>query len=176
VAIVATAPSLSSNSDESSLLPKSYESIRASDVQHKAFPGAFTPLAIALYQRTDGGKLTADDERNVFRITTELGQTHIDQVRKVVPAPPSKDGRYTTTLVQMNRRPRASRRRPTLPRCCASMAMFFTPSLTALVGHAAWWPGHADRAGCAVPEAGDSTSLSDETQDRSEQDSSELCS
>jgi RND superfamily putative drug exporter len=25
------------------------------------------------------------------------------------------------------------------------MAMFFTPSLTALIGHAAWWPGHADR-------------------------------
>jgi RND superfamily putative drug exporter len=24
------------------------------------------------------------------------------------------------------------------------MAMFFTPSLTALVGHAAWWPGHGD--------------------------------
>lgn len=26
------------------------------------------------------------------------------------------------------------------------MAMFFTPALTALVGHAAWWPGHGDRA------------------------------
>jgi len=25
------------------------------------------------------------------------------------------------------------------------MAMFFTPSLTALIGHAAWWPGRADR-------------------------------
>jgi putative drug exporter of the RND superfamily len=24
------------------------------------------------------------------------------------------------------------------------MAMFFTPALTALVGHAAWWPGHGD--------------------------------
>ncbi|MFD1827737.1 MULTISPECIES: MMPL family transporter [Mumia] len=26
------------------------------------------------------------------------------------------------------------------------MSMFFTPSLTALLGHAAWWPGRADRA------------------------------
>lgn len=26
------------------------------------------------------------------------------------------------------------------------MATFFTPALTALIGHAAWWPGHADRA------------------------------
>jgi RND superfamily putative drug exporter len=24
------------------------------------------------------------------------------------------------------------------------MSMFFTPSLTALIGHAAWWPGHGD--------------------------------
>lgn len=26
------------------------------------------------------------------------------------------------------------------------MSMFFTPALTALIGHAAWWPGHGDRA------------------------------
>ncbi|MCY1560987.1 transport protein [compost metagenome] len=26
------------------------------------------------------------------------------------------------------------------------MAMFFTPALTALIGHAAWWPGHGDEA------------------------------
>ena len=24
------------------------------------------------------------------------------------------------------------------------MALFLTPSLTALIGHAAWWPGHGD--------------------------------
>ncbi len=26
------------------------------------------------------------------------------------------------------------------------MSMFFTPALTALIGHAAWWPGHGDEA------------------------------
>ncbi len=26
------------------------------------------------------------------------------------------------------------------------MSMFFTPALTSLLGHAAWWPGHADEA------------------------------
>ncbi len=31
------------------------------------------------------------------------------------------------------------------------MAMLFTPALTALIGHAAWWPGHGDRA----PRAGE---------------------
>jgi RND superfamily putative drug exporter len=102
VAIVATAPSLPSNSDESSFLPKSYESIQAADLQERAFPSAFTPSAIALYQRTDGGKLTAADQQDVARITTELGKKHIDQVQKVVPGQPSKDGRYAMTLVQMD--------------------------------------------------------------------------
>jgi RND superfamily putative drug exporter len=40
------------------------------------------------------------------------------------------------------------------------MSMFFTPALTALIGHAAWWPGHGDetaeeheaRVGHAPPE------------------------
>lgn len=102
VAIVATAPTLPSNSDESSFLPKSYESIQAAQLQEKAFPSAFTPSAIVLYQRTDGGKLSAADLRDVTRITSELGKKHIDQVQKVVPGRPSKDGRYDLTLVQMD--------------------------------------------------------------------------
>ncbi|MFF3467094.1 MMPL family transporter [Streptomyces sp. NPDC002619] len=102
VAIVATAPSLPSNSDESSFLPKSYESIKAADLQERAFPSAFTPSAIVLYQRTDGGKLTASDQQDIARITSELGEKHIDQVQKVVPGQPSKDGRYALTLVQMD--------------------------------------------------------------------------
>ncbi|MEU3421124.1 MMPL family transporter [Streptomyces murinus] len=102
VAIVATAPGLPSNSDESSFLPKSYESIQAAELQQKAFPSAFTPSAIALYQRTDGGRLTAADQKDIARITTELGEKKIDQVQKVVPGPPSKDGRYSLTLVQMD--------------------------------------------------------------------------
>ncbi|HJQ03993.1 MAG TPA: MMPL family transporter, partial [Nocardioides sp.] len=32
------------------------------------------------------------------------------------------------------------------------MAMFFTPALTALVGHAAWWPGHGDEKKDVEPE------------------------
>jgi RND superfamily putative drug exporter len=33
------------------------------------------------------------------------------------------------------------------------MAMFFSPSITALIGHRAWWPGHGDRA-ARLPGAG----------------------
>ncbi|MBY8887745.1 MMPL family transporter [Streptomyces sp. PTM05] len=102
VAIVATAPSLPSNSDESSFLPKSYESIQAADLQQKAFPSAFTPSAIVLYQRTDGQKLTPADLKDAARVTAQLGGAHIDQVQKVVPGPPSKDGKYDMGLVQMD--------------------------------------------------------------------------
>ena len=35
------------------------------------------------------------------------------------------------------------------------MAMFFTPSITALIGHAAWWPGHGDEK---RPEKAEETS------------------
>ncbi|MCD5354988.1 MMPL family transporter [Kineosporia mesophila] len=34
------------------------------------------------------------------------------------------------------------------------MAMFFVPALTALFGHAAWWPGHSDTAPPAHPTVG----------------------
>ncbi|MFJ2707523.1 MMPL family transporter [Streptomyces sp. NPDC087428] len=102
VAIVATAPGLPSNSGESSFLPKSYESIRAANIQDKAFPSSFTPSATALYQRSDGGRLTATDTKDVARITVELGKKKIDQVQRVVPGPPSEDGTYTMTLVQMD--------------------------------------------------------------------------
>jgi RND superfamily putative drug exporter len=34
-----------------------------------------------------------------------------------------------------------------------AMATFFTPALTALVGRAAWWPGHGDASEAAVESA-----------------------
>jgi len=33
------------------------------------------------------------------------------------------------------------------------MATIFTPALTALIGHAAWWPGHGDEAKDDAPVA-----------------------
>jgi len=34
------------------------------------------------------------------------------------------------------------------------MAMFFSPSITALIGHRAWWPGHGDQAAEKIPAPG----------------------
>ncbi|MHA6759179.1 MMPL family transporter [Streptacidiphilus sp. PAMC 29251] len=102
VAIGLTAPSLPSNSDQGSFLPKSYESIQASQVQTSAFPAAFTPAAIVLVQRADGQALTAADKASVATLAKGLQAKKIDQVQKVVPGAPSKDGKYDTALVQMN--------------------------------------------------------------------------
>ncbi|MFC4033807.1 MMPL family transporter [Streptomyces polygonati] len=104
VAIIATAPSLPSNSDESSFLPSSYQSIKAMDLQEKAFPSSFTPSAIVLYQRTDNAPLTAADKADITKITDGLGAKKIDQVQKVIAGTPSKDGKYQTALVQMDKK------------------------------------------------------------------------
>jgi RND superfamily putative drug exporter len=102
-AIIATAPNLPSNSDESSFLPSSYQSIKAMNLQQKAFPASFTPSAIVLYQRTDNAPLTAADKADITRITTGLGDKKIDQVQRVIAGAPSKDGKYQTALVQMDK-------------------------------------------------------------------------
>lgn len=102
VAIVATAPALPSTSDESDFIPSSYESIQAAILQENEFPNAFAPSATVLFQRADGGKLTTADQRDAARITTGLGGKKIDQVQNIVLGEPSKDGRFTMALVQMN--------------------------------------------------------------------------
>jgi RND superfamily putative drug exporter len=35
------------------------------------------------------------------------------------------------------------------------MARFLTPALSALIGHAAWWPWHGDQATATVQEPAD---------------------
>ncbi|MFG2821433.1 MMPL family transporter [Kitasatospora sp. NPDC048365] len=106
VAIVATAPTLTAQTDESAFLPKSYESIRAMEVQQKAFPDDFTPSAMVLFERKDGGKLTEQDQAVMGKVTQGLADKHIDKVEKVVPVNPrttSQDGRYAMAMVAMEK-------------------------------------------------------------------------
>ncbi|MEZ0093148.1 MMPL family transporter [Streptacidiphilus sp. EB129] len=102
VVIAMTAPTLASNSDESSFLPKSYESIQAMDLQQRAFPAAFTPAAEILYQRTDGQALTAADKAETATINKELAAKGVNLVEGVIPGPFSADGKYGLGLVKMD--------------------------------------------------------------------------
>jgi putative drug exporter of the RND superfamily len=72
VAVVSLAPALTSTQDESEFLPKHYESIRAAQVQEDEFPSQSQPGAIMVFDRTDGGKLTAADSAKVAEVVQQL--------------------------------------------------------------------------------------------------------
>ena len=68
VAVIATSPGLPTTTNESSFLPKSYESIRAADLQSRAFPqtgDVTSAAAIIVFARADGAKLTSADSAKV---------------------------------------------------------------------------------------------------------------
>jgi RND superfamily putative drug exporter len=72
VLIIATAPKLSSTADQSEFLPSKYESIRAANLQTDAFPQQTSVGALLVFDRTDGGKLTASDTAEVEKVVGEL--------------------------------------------------------------------------------------------------------
>ena len=105
VAIIATAPALPTTSNESSFLPSSYESIRASSLQDKAFPQAgnvTADAAIIVFARADGGKLTSADSAKVASVAATLNAKHIKNILSVKAGPASPNKLVQTALVSMN--------------------------------------------------------------------------
>ena len=72
VIVIATAPTLTATTDEAEFLPKHYESIKAANLQQKAFPSQGAPGAILVFDRKDGGKLTTEDSAKVESIVDQL--------------------------------------------------------------------------------------------------------
>jgi RND superfamily putative drug exporter len=101
VAIVALSPGLPTTSDESDFLPRSYESIRAQDVRTERFPTAFSPAAVIVFTRTDGGKLTAADSRAVERVVGDVRSRKVPLVERIVVDDPSPNRLVQTASVQM---------------------------------------------------------------------------
>ena len=96
--VVTLAPALTSTQDESEFLPKHYESIRAAQVQEDEFPAQFQPGAIMVFDRTDGGALSAADSAKVAEIVQAL-DTRIKEEKVLgtvfstaVAQPPSENG------------------------------------------------------------------------------------
>ncbi|MBO0685856.1 MAG: MMPL family transporter, partial [Candidatus Dormibacteraeota bacterium] len=101
VAIVATSPGQLLNVSQSDTLPRSYESIRAQQLQEHAFPAAFHPSAIIVFQRRDGDRLTASDSAKVVQVAQKVDGEHIKNVQRVLTGPPSANGLVQTVGVQM---------------------------------------------------------------------------
>ncbi|RKE18539.1 MMPL family transporter [Streptomyces sp. TLI_171] len=106
IAIAATAPTISAQTDEASFLPKHYESIQAATVQEKAFPTSFTPSAMALFERNDGAPLTAKDKDDIAKVVQGLTDKKIEAVEKIVPVSDqttSKDGKYALSMIAIDK-------------------------------------------------------------------------
>ncbi|WP_282798284.1 MMPL family transporter [Streptomyces sp. CC224B] len=100
-AVISLAPKLTSSSDEASFLPEHYESIRASDVQEREFPQQRNVGAVIVFQRSDGGRLTAADSADVVRVSKELAARKIEDVQAVTPGEVSPNKRVQTSVVAM---------------------------------------------------------------------------
>ncbi|GAA3730569.1 MMPL family transporter [Plantactinospora mayteni] len=101
-AVIGFAPTLTATTDEASFLPSHYESIRAAEVQRKAFPQATTPAAIIVFERQDDAPLTDADTAKVATIGQALGGQRIRNVVAVVPTPPSPNRLIQIVAVQLN--------------------------------------------------------------------------
>jgi len=103
-ALIATSPGLPSTSNESSFLPKDYESIRAQNLQDQAFPqtGSVTAAAsIIVFARADGGKLTHADTAQVAAITAALRARHIPHIVGITLGPVSSNRLVQTADIAM---------------------------------------------------------------------------
>src|SRR6516164_1711068 len=103
-AVIMTSPGLPTTTNESSFLPKDYESIRAMDLQDKAFPQAghvTSAAAIVVFSRADGGKLTAADSAKVAAITKTLNDDHIRNIVSITAGPASPNRLVQTAMVAM---------------------------------------------------------------------------
>lgn len=106
IAIIGTAPTLTAQTDEAAFLPKHYESIQATVLQEKAFPSSFTPGALGLFERTDGGKLDDADQATMNKVVQGLTDKKIPLVETVLPVGPesiSKDGKYALSMVGIDK-------------------------------------------------------------------------
>ncbi|MGK5637399.1 MMPL family transporter [Streptomyces sp. URMC 126] len=84
VALGILAPGLKSTTDQAEFLPSHYESVKAGKVQEKAFPQDEQAAALGVFKRADGGKLTAQDKRDVAKVAAGLDAKHYKKISKVV--------------------------------------------------------------------------------------------
>jgi RND superfamily putative drug exporter len=104
VAVIATSPGLPTTTNESSFLPKSYESIRAADLQDRAFPqtGHVTSAAaIIVFARADHGHLTSADSAKIATVAKSLTSRNIPNIVSITAGPPSPNRLVQTALVAM---------------------------------------------------------------------------
>ncbi|HEY1625387.1 MAG TPA: MMPL family transporter [Streptosporangiaceae bacterium] len=105
VAVIATAPALPTTSNEASFLPSSYESIKAQNLQDRAFPQAGhvdSTAAIIVFVRSDNKPLTPADKAKAASVASTLNSRHITNILSVTAGSPSPNGLVQTAAVAMD--------------------------------------------------------------------------
>ncbi|MFE9958152.1 MMPL family transporter [Micromonospora sp. NPDC005299] len=90
-AIILTTPSLSdiTSADQESFLPRSYESVQATELGQKAFPQQAAATATIVVKRADGQKLTPADEAKVGQVAQSLKARNIPKTSGYLTGPPA---------------------------------------------------------------------------------------
>lgn len=108
VAIVSFAPSLASiqSENQSSFLPKNYESVQAGEVAQKISTRSENPTDIIVFTAKSGGELTDADFATIGGVVTQLNDKHLSQVQAVITSPeqiaPSKKAQLATVVYSGN--------------------------------------------------------------------------
>ncbi|HEY3868127.1 MAG TPA: MMPL family transporter [Actinocrinis sp.] len=104
IAVVATAPSLPTTTNESSFLPGSYESIRAQSLETQAFPqssNVTAEAAIIVFSRPGGAALTTADTATVASVVAGLNAKHIPNILGITVAQKSPNQLVQLATVAM---------------------------------------------------------------------------
>jgi RND superfamily putative drug exporter len=101
IVVISTAPGLPKSTDESDALPRNYESIQAQTLGQQAFPTAFTPSMIVVFERADGAPLTTQDSAKIGQVVGDLGNKHLKDVDQIMPAQPSPNNLVQLSAVKM---------------------------------------------------------------------------
>lgn len=82
VLVVTLSPTLSSveSNDQSSFIPKSYESIKAMDVAQQVSPHSQDATDVIVFKAKSGKALTADDQQTISQATKALTDKHLAHV------------------------------------------------------------------------------------------------
>ncbi|MFE3662233.1 MMPL family transporter [Streptomyces sp. NPDC059164] len=102
VAAASLAPPLKSVSDQAEFLPSHYESVRAAEIQERAFPQQEQPASIAVFRRTDKAVLTDADKVDVKRIAAALDEAGLKKIKKVTTAPEAVSPKGEIALANIN--------------------------------------------------------------------------
>jgi len=100
--VIALAPAFKATQDQAEFLPGHYESIKAFNLQDEAFPQDSQVGAIVVFDRKDGGKLTADDQAQVQQVVDGLSGNLEKAFTGIQAQPPSENGLVQLAVVGLS--------------------------------------------------------------------------